>query len=517
MEKKNDMILILDDRKKLSISKKLENFIVYLEFPYFCCLFPIVLILIIIILCSGEFNDGIYNNLIENWKMNPIITINLIDNNKKEKKTQKNLGIFKGIKNPKKYKNTILTNWRSKNFEFEFLNDFSYKNIIKNSIESNKINNYKICGKDSENNSLYFPNNIECPINFIEITNKTKSSIDGKYNYKTLNLSNNLFLYYSNEYIEGEILVQLKVSSKEGMCFKLKYDNDFAPYILNYNIKNKKRGCINNLYDERLKIIDEDLIENFLENNNIKEDVQLNETYCNYTQSKIYLYKRGYIGVSESFTINEIKKVINAPLFARIKNFFSFFLSFFYLFYTIINNFEFFCGYKIKFLYDMIFVIIFSFPVIILFLIEIINDKILKKILISISSIIFYKYKKNIRFYIKIDFCILIFLLFLFILKFFRFLQKLYVHCMRKRTKQFYVPKELIKKLYKHRIKLLEDKKHENKFIEKSDLKNFKNFLKKLYLKNNVKINLDDLRDFNDNNYRYLRKYLNLLYNYKIE
>jgi hypothetical protein len=89
MEKKNDMILILDDRKKLSISKKLENFIVYLEFPYFCCLFPIVLILIIILLCSGEFNDGIYNNLIENWKMNPIITINLIDIIKKKKKHKK--------------------------------------------------------------------------------------------------------------------------------------------------------------------------------------------------------------------------------------------------------------------------------------------------------------------------------------------------------------------------------------------------------------------------------------------
>ena len=237
MENKNDMILIIDDRKNIKFyDEKLEFLIGYLEFPYFCCLFPIVLILIMIILCSGEFNDGIYNNLIENWKMNPILTINLIDNYKKDKKTQKNLGIFKGIKNPKKYKNTILTNWRSKNFEFEFLNDFSYKNILKNSIKSNKINNYKICGKDSENNSLYFPNNIECPINFIEITNKTKSSIDGKYNYKTLNLSNDLFLYYSNEYIEGEILVQLKVSSKEGMCFKLKYDNDFAPYISNYNI-----------------------------------------------------------------------------------------------------------------------------------------------------------------------------------------------------------------------------------------------------------------------------------------
>ena len=107
MKNKNDNILILTNEYS-SCSIKLKYLVETFECFYFCCLFPIILILIMIILCSGEFNDGIYNNLIENWKMNPIIKINLIDNYKNDKKTQKNIGIFKGIKNPKKYKNTIL-------------------------------------------------------------------------------------------------------------------------------------------------------------------------------------------------------------------------------------------------------------------------------------------------------------------------------------------------------------------------------------------------------------------------
>ena len=454
MEKKDDMILILDDRQKFSGSKRLENLIVYMEFPYLCCLFPIVLILIMIILCSGEFNDGIYNNLLDNWKMNPIITINLIDNNnEKDKKTQKNLGIFKGIKDPKKYKNTIITNWRTKNFEFNFLNDFSYKDLLNNSINSNEINNYKICGKDSENNSLYFPNNIDCPINFIEISNNSKSSIDGKYNYKKLNLSDDLFLYYSNENIEGEILVQLKVSSKEGMCFNLKYDNDFAPYISNYNIKNKKRGCEKNLYDERLKIIDEDSIDNFLENNNIKEDIEFNKIYYNYTNSKIYLYKRGYIGLNESFKINEIKKILNAPHFAKTKNFLSFFLLFFY-FFLIYYSYDINCKYKlfIKIFIDIIlFTLILS--IVISYLLEIINYNIIKKILKSISENLFYKYNGN-RWYIKMDITILFFLFIQLILRFIIIIlfysYYYYTNCNNKtkKNKKFYVPKELILKLF---------------------------------------------------------------------
>jgi hypothetical protein len=478
-----------------------------------------------------KFNDGCFINLTKNWKMNPISEIKLFErienDNKKYKKTQKNLGIFKGIKNQKifntyeiKYKNTILTNWRTKNFEFNFLNDFSYKDLLYNSIKNNEINNYKICGKDSENNSLYFPNNIECPINFIEISNNSKSSIDGKYNYKKLNLSDDLFLYYSNENIEGEILVQLKVSSKEGMCFNLKYDNDFAPYISNYNIKNKKRGCEKNLYDERLKIIDEDSIDNFLENNNIKEDIEFNKIYYNYTNSKIYLYKRGYIGLNESFKINEIKKVLNAPHFAKIKNFLSFFLLFFY-FFLIYYSYDINCKYKlfIKIFIDIIlFTLILSF--VISYLLEIINYNIIKKILKSISENLFYKYNGN-RWYIKMDITILFFLFIQLILRFIIiilfYFYYYYTNCNNKtkKNKKFYVPKELILKLFKYRIKLLEDKKHEEQnFIKNNILKANKKILKDLYFNNIKELNIRSFLKFcyTDQN---LTKYLNLITNYK--
>ena len=497
------------------------NFIFYIIILY-VMLFTLIA-LYLIILAAKTFNDGIYKNLRENWKMNPIKEINILETKIKPKEAQEILGIFEGIENPKKYKNTTITNWRTKNFEFEFYKDYSYKNLLKKSY------NNKICGKDSENNPLYFPINIECPINFIEISNETKSSIDGKYEYKKLNLSDDLFLYYSNEYIDGEILVELKVSSKEGMCFDLNYDNDFAPYILNYNIKDKKRGCINNLYDERLKIIDEDSIDNFLKNNNIEKDIKFNETYYNFTKSKIYLYKRGYIGLNESFKTYEINKVINAPKFSKIKNAICFVYTLFYIIFFFIP-----IAFEKKLTknfitIDISFILIYSVPVMILNYIEIYNYKIIKKILKSISSTLFFKYENGYIWYIKIDFYILYILFFFLILRFLLIFCNSINNCCCcsnccyyccsfsckfKRKKEFNVPREIIKKLYKHRIKLLEDKKHKNNFIEKKNLKKFKKILKNLY-SNDIKIKLDNLRNFNDNNDRNIKKYLDLINNYK--
>lgn len=79
-------------------------------------------------------------------------------------------------------------------------------------------NNFHPCGKDNNNNTLYLKKNIECPINYIEIT---KSSIPSKLNLKCktykLNFSN--YLHYSNKNVQGRVLSDIKIS-KNNFIFK---------------------------------------------------------------------------------------------------------------------------------------------------------------------------------------------------------------------------------------------------------------------------------------------------------
>ena len=91
-----------------------------------------------------------------------------------------------------------------------------------------------------------------------------------------------------------------------------------------------------------------------------------------------------------------------------------------------------------------------------------------------------------------------------------------YTNCNNKtkKNKKFYVPKELILKLFKYRIKLLEDKKHEEQnFIRNNILKANKKILKDLYFNNIKELNIRSFLKFcyNDQN---LTKYLNLIINY---
>ena len=83
----------------------------------------------------------IYNNIIYNWKMNPIKNIQLYNNQTSE------------------YLEYNLT-WKGYIFELERLKDYNYINLYSH-------NNNKLCGKDNLGNNLYFPESIDCPINDI--------------------------------------------------------------------------------------------------------------------------------------------------------------------------------------------------------------------------------------------------------------------------------------------------------------------------------------------------------------
>ena len=117
--------------------------------------------------------------MIYNWELNPFKSIEVIQN--EESKYN-----FK---------------WGNNIFKIEKFENFNYIDLYQNG-------DGKICGKDNYGNNLYFPENSECPINDIFISNSNQN-LSG---YKKFKLNETSYLYYTNQYIEGKIMVDLRIS-----------------------------------------------------------------------------------------------------------------------------------------------------------------------------------------------------------------------------------------------------------------------------------------------------------------
>ena len=235
------------------------------------------------------FDDNNIKDLSFNWKSNPIQEINILDNSNTEKSNS--IGNFKGIFNQINEQEIYI--WEGKKFYFKYY-DKQYKDLFNNK-------NTKVCGIDHLNNKLYFPNNINCPINYIEITKNPIPSITN-LSFKTLQISNNKYLHYTNEYIEGRILIDLKIASKNGFCEYKDNDNVFSDYLRDYNIEYENKGCKRQLYDDSYNVIDNMTLIDLLSQNNLNKAI--NYLYNN--NSIIYLFSRTYIGYE-----NPLKKDIN--------------------------------------------------------------------------------------------------------------------------------------------------------------------------------------------------------------
>ena len=159
----------------------------------------------------GSF--GYYDNLMYNWNTNPIKSIEF--SHKKDYE-------FARIKTKKKeYK---FYKWRDNYFKIEKLKKYNYFNIYKNE-------NGKICGKDNYGNDLYFPNDIECPINDIIIDNSNMNYKD----YKEIKLANSKSLYYTNKKISNKIIIDLKANPYNySLNLNLKKSNEFCSYLEEY-------------------------------------------------------------------------------------------------------------------------------------------------------------------------------------------------------------------------------------------------------------------------------------------
>ena len=157
----------------------------------------VIIILFVFLLNERLYKEGYIDTIRENWKKTPIMNITI--GNGKEK-----IGYFKNFENEK---SQDIYNWQGITFNFiRKPNSYIYTNIIKN---DNKNENYKKCGIDNEGTALYFYKDDYCPINYVKIksSNETVPSEIRNLNYTVIPLNDNNYLYFTNEYIWGKILI----------------------------------------------------------------------------------------------------------------------------------------------------------------------------------------------------------------------------------------------------------------------------------------------------------------------
>ena len=136
------------------------------------------------------YNDEYYIEIINNWKLTPISSISIntdILNNEIE--------LDSSIEN----KILILNRLKPK-YDYEYL-------------YLNNDTKHHPCGTDDMNNYLYLPNDMQCPINYIKLTNKEIPE-DNVHNFTIIQIQDNLYLHYSNNFIENSLIndVSIKIS-----------------------------------------------------------------------------------------------------------------------------------------------------------------------------------------------------------------------------------------------------------------------------------------------------------------
>ena len=126
------------------------------------------------------FKDEKYIEVIKKLKSSPISSI-----------TINNITVGKNIINLERL---------DSNYDYEYL------------LLNNNIDNHP-CGLDENGNFLFLPNDIECPINYIEF-NEKENIDDLAFNYTTIkinNINNKLYLHYSNNNIYGHLYNNISI------------------------------------------------------------------------------------------------------------------------------------------------------------------------------------------------------------------------------------------------------------------------------------------------------------------
>ena len=260
-----------------------------------CCLFngfilslPLLICLILKIISLfviKGYNDGVFKDFYNNWEKKPIISIKIESNGEK-------LSLGKSLENED------LFIWKGKQFYVErgqsdYFEAFDDKNIL----------DLNLCGTDSNGNHLYFE---KCPINYIEFSSNSNPYISKQqYKVQTIQIDSSTYLHYSNEFINGKILIDLHVSDFYGPCSNID-KKDICSFYDNCNDKcSSKESIIDISYFN----LDYEEFSKFADDNNLEKKTRDADNL-----DFIYLYGRTYIG---SNNVNDFNK---ADDYNKIKN-----------------------------------------------------------------------------------------------------------------------------------------------------------------------------------------------------
>ena len=337
---------------------------------------------------KGKIDKGRFEDFYNIFNIPPITEISSSNNNGYK------LGIieYSNGKHSRKNKQNLLK-WEGREFTIKrHSKEYKYSFML-NYDKSDK----KQCGIDHKGNKLYLPNNVKCPINYIEITENEEPSYK-EYTFETISLDSNKYLHYTNEFINNEILFDLKIADENIPYSSTKSYNSLCYSIYIYSYKYCNYG--KNYYDFENKsgysLIDKELLSKLILDNYLK-DTKNNEIF-NLKYS--YLYNRTYSALEYDSQLKK-EKLYDYNLKSKYMNLiYILLITIFVILFTIG-----FCKSIKCFQITSLIFIIFSF---IIQLLNVLFFKYIKKNFFDLSFLDIAKMSKNYPVYYVIDLILLI-------------------------------------------------------------------------------------------------------------
>ena len=146
---------------------------------------------------------------------------------------------------------TELTKWRGKEICYT-TSQYDYATLLSNSIEQS--DNMKYCGiLDNNKEKMFVPKEDLCPINSIKISNTKPDET-----YQSIQIDENLYLCFSREFPEQNIIVDIKLSDDKNVCFNPNEYNIGNMNTSSFDIEGKYKcnKYVNTTYDTRYELID---------------------------------------------------------------------------------------------------------------------------------------------------------------------------------------------------------------------------------------------------------------------
>ncbi len=208
--------------------------------------------------------------------------------------------------------------YKGKRFCFlsEDINELTYSDYLKNSVNKNENckEGFKQCGiLDSFNNKLCLPIKKKCPINFFSISNK-EIIFDNNKSFYNVSLNNNEILYYSNEFENNKIIIELKLNEGK-MCFDPKIKNlVFEKYFLYENEDFYAKNCLDGKFNNNYTLIDTINLKTLYKDNDLLDKIKKLPNYNENNFNEMFnLYSNNYFGYDKKNFFKE-----NLP--EKIKN-----------------------------------------------------------------------------------------------------------------------------------------------------------------------------------------------------